>query len=145
MTVTEARKEYLKNYQRNWVAKRRADFFVDKFCLWCGSTEKLELDHIDPSTKIANAIWSWSEPRRLAEISKCQILCHNCHLKKTILNGDTSKFGEDHANCRFSNAEVLEMKRLRSEGLTYAQIGNVFHTSKQSVWDIVVGRTRTIK
>lgn len=77
------RREYMRKYQREWVAKRRAAFFDDKTCEKCGSIDRLELDHIDPSTKVHHAIWSWAEERRIDEIAKCQILCHDCHLNKT--------------------------------------------------------------
>ena len=81
--VTEARKEYLRNYQRQWMARRRAEFFAGKSCVRCGSCERLELDHIDPKTKTTHAIWSWRYDRRMEEIAKCQVLCHDCHLKKS--------------------------------------------------------------
>lgn len=80
MSSPQAQKEY----QRLWMAKRRADFFNGKVCVLCGSTEELELDHIDPSTKEHHSIWSWSETRRSVELAKCQVLCFACHLKKSI-------------------------------------------------------------
>lgn len=70
-------------YQRKWIAQRRYDFFSNEKCVRCGSTERLELDHINPQDKTTHNIWSWSEERRLAEIAKCQVLCHECHLHKT--------------------------------------------------------------
>ena len=80
-------KQDLRDYQRQWIAKRRAAFFNGKHCGKCKSDDRLELDHIDSRSKARisdHSIWSWSEARREAEISKCQILCHECHLKKTI-------------------------------------------------------------
>ena len=74
-------KEKQKEYQRNWVANRRLQFFQDKQCT-CGSTEKLELHHKDPLQKVSHRIWSWSESKRLKEIVKCEVLCENCHNKK---------------------------------------------------------------
>lgn len=68
-----------RQYQRKWVAERRAAFFAGKCCVDCGSTSGLELDHVDPSTKVHHAIWSWSEPRRLSEIAKCVVRCRSCH------------------------------------------------------------------
>ncbi len=79
------RKEYLRVYQKAWIAKRRTLFFENKCCVQCGSKEKLELDHIDPKNKISNAIWSWAEKRRIVELKKCQVLCEKCHKKKTKL------------------------------------------------------------
>lgn len=77
------RREYLRNYQRQWVANRRAEFFRGKHCVLCGSSGRLELDHIFPAEKTSHNIWSWSESRRNAEIAKCRILCHDCHLDAT--------------------------------------------------------------
>lgn len=89
-------------YQKMWIAKRKADWFADKCCVICGSTEDLELDHIDPNTKnlkrIGDIIWHWSEERRNAELAKCQVLCEVCHKEKSAKHRDgmkargTSKF-----------------------------------------------------
>lgn len=79
------RKEYRRNYQREWIRARRAAYFSDKSCVICSSTEDLELDHIDPTTKTSHKIWSWSESRRLTELAKCQVLCYLCHKAKTIV------------------------------------------------------------
>lgn len=77
------RKEDLRSYNRRWMAARRQEFFNGKSCTSCGSKESLELDHIDRATKVHHAIWSWCKERRKAELAKCQVLCHNCHAKKT--------------------------------------------------------------
>lgn len=79
------RRRYLRTYQRQWIARRRAAWFaVNGPCVDCGSWERLELDHVDPERKIHHGVWSWSEPRREAELAKCQALCNDCHLEKTI-------------------------------------------------------------
>lgn len=76
----------MRTYKREWIAKRRADYFEGKACVKCGSVVKLELDHIDPTLKVHDAIWSWSRERREAELAKCQVLCHDCHLNKTAMD-----------------------------------------------------------
>jgi hypothetical protein len=73
-----------REYQRQWKARRRAEFFADKECVRCGFAENLELDHIDPRTKIGHGIWSWSQKRREEELAKCQVLCRTCHEAKSI-------------------------------------------------------------
>lgn len=73
-----------REYQRAWMAERRAEFFKGKCCKVCGKTDKLELDHVDPKQKVSHNIWSWSDSRRNAELAKCQVLCFDCHKKKTI-------------------------------------------------------------
>lgn len=76
-------KEEQRAFQRNWMRQRRLEFFKDKCCVKCGSVENLNLDHIDPATKVTHNIWSWKKERREAEISKCQVLCFNCHAEKS--------------------------------------------------------------
>ena len=56
-------------------------------CVFCGSTENLEIDHIDPTTKLftlGSKLASVSETKYLIEIVKCQLLCHVCHMSKSI-------------------------------------------------------------
>lgn len=76
-------KDKQREYQKNWIAKRRADYLVGKNCVICGSNQSLHIDHINRATKISHNIWSWSEARRLEELAKCQVLCRICHEKKT--------------------------------------------------------------
>ncbi len=71
-------------YARQWMARRRAEYFKDKKCAKCSSIHNLELDHIDPTSKVSHKIWSWSKERREIELVKCQVLCEKCHKKKTI-------------------------------------------------------------
>lgn len=81
--------EKKREYQRNWVAQRRDEYFQDKSCVRCGNHNELELDHIDPNTKVSHSIWSWSKERREKELAKCQVLCHTCHKEKTNgIDGD---------------------------------------------------------
>ena len=75
--------EAKREYNRVWMAARRAYWFADKFCVKCGSKEKLENHHIDPSTKVSHCVWSWSQQRRDAELAKCEVLCEGCHQNKT--------------------------------------------------------------
>lgn len=66
-------------YQREWVARRRAEWLADRACIDCGTTERLEVDHVDPAQKIDHRIWSWSLPRRTVELAKCVVRCETCH------------------------------------------------------------------
>ena len=71
-------------YQRAWLAARRATWFEDKKCVKCGSTDSLELHHIDPKTKVSHRVWSWAQARSEKELAKCEVLCHECHLPESI-------------------------------------------------------------
>lgn len=72
-----------REYQRQWRAQRRAEWFEGKVCIDCGSEDELELDHEDPDNKITHNIWSWSAKRREEELKKCAPRCNPCHLEKT--------------------------------------------------------------
>lgn len=85
--------EKQREYARKWIAARRAEWLADKFCVVCGSTEELEVDHIDRATKVDHKVWSWSSARREAELAKCQVLCKSCHLKKTVEEGPHAQHG----------------------------------------------------
>lgn len=55
-------------------------------CALCGSTKRLEFDHIGPKSKTFDPlkVWSFSEEMREKELLKCQLLCKQCHLWKTL-------------------------------------------------------------
>lgn len=56
-------------------------------CVFCGSTDSLEFDHVDPTTKsftISNAKaldGPWD--RLVTEVLKCRLLCSPCHIERT--------------------------------------------------------------
>jgi hypothetical protein len=93
-----------RKYNREWVAKRRAEYFKGKVCAACESMKDLQLDHIDPAEKISHSIWSWSSSRREIELRKCQVLCERCHMEKTM--------GE---KCSASHGDSLYRKGCRCE------------------------------
>lgn len=103
--------EYQRQYQRQWVAKRRQDW-IDEHgpCAKCGSNDRLEVDHVDFSQKSMNvsAVWGMSpkNPKRIAELAKCQVLCHPCHLEKTYVmdfppvpHGVNSRYTKHKCRC----------------------------------------------
>ena len=92
-----------REYQRKWVAEKRATFFKDKKCANCGSTEDLELDHIHPSLKWKHRIWSYSWKNIMKEVSKCQVLCHDCHFAKSIEEKRAGKHKITHGFLRTYN------------------------------------------
>lgn len=69
-------------------------------CQECGSTERLEIDHIDPTTKDPDLqvrnMWYWNKVRREAELVKCQVLCVPCHDAKTLLQNRKEACPQGH-------------------------------------------------
>lgn len=126
------RSDYIRNYQREWMRRRRAEFFADKACAACGINESLELDHVDPDMKVSHKIWSWSEERRAAEIAKCQVLCTECHKMKTF-SERRSYQGAGNPASVWSDDDVWAMHEMRQKGMTYEAIGRQMGVSKSSI------------
>lgn len=86
---------YMTEYQKTRY-KRRRDEAISSLggcCVRCSSTENLELDHIVASTKeydIGKILGGGSEAKVQAELAKCQVLCHDCHVQKSHEEGDTN-------------------------------------------------------
>lgn len=79
--------EQRREYTNNWRAKRMqaARESLGGACVKCGSTEGLQFDHIDRSTKTMNigAMWTSSKEKFQVELAKCQLLCGSCHREKS--------------------------------------------------------------
>jgi 5-methylcytosine-specific restriction endonuclease McrA len=74
---------YMKEYRTLIIAD--AKLFLGGTCKHCGSKENLEFDHIVPSEKrvAIGKIYTSTRITLYTELLKCQLLCKNCHLKKT--------------------------------------------------------------
>jgi hypothetical protein len=91
-------KQNAARYRQN-AKRRREQYYVEIYtflkdytkdgCVQCGEKDFvcMEFDHIDPSTKDATiGEMIQNQVRRttlLKELEKCQILCCNCHRKRT--------------------------------------------------------------
>lgn len=65
-------------------------FFRDRPCADCGESDPLvlEFDHLaHKSFNIAKGIRDHSWQSVLDEISKCEVVCANCHRRRTALRG----------------------------------------------------------
>lgn len=88
MTEAANHNAYMRQYMKNRYDARRRQALeaLGGKCADCGSTENLEFDHIDPSTKLTviAKMWTASEKKFWGEIRKCQLLCVGCHRDKTL-------------------------------------------------------------
>lgn len=115
-------KEKQKEYQRNWIASRRAEFFKDKECKNCQSKINLVLHHRNPEEKESHKIWSWSKERREQEIAKCDILCEKCHkkyhaeLRRKLIHGTFTMYSEHGCRCdNCRNANTIKSRNYRAK------------------------------
>ena len=83
------RAKLLRLQQREEFRHNMLQYLSNKHCIECKESDVrvLELDHIDPKQKqfsISQAVrlgHKWNEV--LTELEKCQVLCANCHKKRT--------------------------------------------------------------
>lgn len=77
------------DYNRKYYNDRKAEVIelLGGKCTVCGSTEDLEVDHIDESIKELDIIGNWSKQpsdKLRLELKKCQLLCFFHHQEKSI-------------------------------------------------------------
>ena len=89
--------EYMRLYMKRRFDERKALALrlLGRKCVRCGSTEKLQFDHIDRSKKFhgLTEMYGHSESRFMEELRKCQLLCAGCHYEKTLEDlGGSSAF-----------------------------------------------------
>lgn len=87
-------------------------------CSACGSTHLLEVDHKSREGKGLNIsqciTWNWNT--LLEELKKCQLLCYDCHLKKTALENTKTTHGRRAMyakGCRCSECVAVERQHHR--------------------------------
>lgn len=75
-----------KEYHREYYRKRRQAIFdyLGGVCVVCGTSEGLQVDHIDPEEKSFDIKSKLSVKNNKAELDKCQLLCEKHHLEKTL-------------------------------------------------------------
>lgn len=90
---------YMTEYLKNRYKQRREAFIKEKGskCANCKKpAEHFEIDHIDKSKKehqIAKILASGSKEIVTSELSKCQILCEECHYEKNKIDNGTWEHG----------------------------------------------------
>ena len=119
-------KEQQRAAQAKWLQARRSAFFAGKACVKCGSTERLELDHILREGKTTHKIWSFSLTKREAELAKCQVLCYVCYKEKTKAEWTAKRkcgtrtmyaWGCRCEACRAAEAQAKQLRRTKQAAL----------------------------
>jgi hypothetical protein len=125
----EAYNAYMNQYmlKRYYRTREKILDILGRECALCGSKESLEIDHIDYTIKKFNIAkcHSYSTERLLDEVSKCRVLCKECHKEKSIKERSRNS-REDHGTmacykhgncrcdlCRKANSSYCKNYRLR--------------------------------
>ena len=109
-----------REYQRLWIKNRRLEWVTSNGpCVLCGSSDNLEVDHIDPDLKTMNprSIWSRKQESRDKELENCQVLCYSCHKEKTSLwrLKEHGTMGRYSHGCRCDDCRVARKLKAREE------------------------------
>lgn len=118
-------------------------------CKACGSTDQLEFDHIDPLTKLFDISkkFNLSLDRVREEAKKCQLLCHDCHERKSAEESSQRNIeninnrGSAHPSSIFSAHDVDVIRTLLKLGHSQASIGRMFDASRHTIGAIARGKT----
>lgn len=127
MTKREKYNEYMREYMKRRYHERKAESLVKLGgkCVICGTTENLEFDHIDRTTKTMdiNTMWSVNRKRYEEELKLIQLLCAPHHQAKTSAEQSVPHGGglTGKRNCRcelcapLKNAYSRELKRKKRQ------------------------------
>lgn len=121
------------NYQsvKNWRIKYRQklkDSLGGK-CVKCGTSERLEFDHIDPLTKsfdIGKAISHRKISEIVEELKKCQLLCKKCNIQKAHGESRHGSLRKYRSGCRCETCVV----RFREKSREYV----ARYRAKKKLW-----------
>ncbi|RTL00383.1 MAG: HNH endonuclease [Proteobacteria bacterium] len=97
-------------------------------CSKCGQMNDLEFDHIDPNSKsfVISRLNNVSKSKLQQELNKCQLLCKQCHIEKTLVDKGQKSARLTHGTlssyryckcdlCRKANADYCKLKRSRKK------------------------------
>ena len=73
---------------------------------------------------------SETNPRRIAELAKCRVLCHECHLKKSLT--ERAK-GEKNGQAKLTPDQV---RQIRDSSESWGKIGHMFPVSKTQFYRV---------
>lgn len=88
-----------KRNKRVWQQNTRflRDYLLDHPCVDCGENDVavLEFDHLrDKEQNVTTLVHGWSWAAILEEIAKCEVVCANCHRRRTFTRqGSWRMFG----------------------------------------------------
>lgn len=86
-------------------AKARHMYLANKSCVSCGSTDRLQFHHRNPDERTDDVNFTRSDERVLAEIAKCDILCHDCHrARHAMKHGTNSMYTSGKCRCDICSA-----------------------------------------
>ena len=76
----------------------------------------------------------------LFQVDIWDIFYYECYEEKKIVTKD-NKSGTKHRNSQFNSKQIRQIRQLRLEGVSYRKIAYDFACSRQTIYNIIIGRT----
>ena len=122
-------------YQLAWMRNRREKWFATNGpCVVCGSWDRLELDHVDPNSKVDHKVWSWSEYRTATELARCVAKCYDCHLLKS---GNEKLKGSAASWSKATEDQVRSIRSRYAAGTPQKQLAAEYGLHKSTISDMI--------
>ena len=113
-------------------------------CVECGYWNELEVDHIDPRDKKMNPALLWSlspaNPKRIAELAKCQVMCRIHHQEKTRAYLGSRFSGTKAPTAALTDTQLTLVRSLLANGIRGSDIAKQVGVSKFVVSRVKLGK-----
>lgn len=129
-----------REYQRRWKAERRRAWLADKACIDCGTSDDLQIDHVDASKKVDHRVWSWARERRESELDKCVVRCSDHHKEKTLREREHA-FGSRVSASKLTDEMVREIRTKHLEGSTKRGLAREYEIDEKAVRMLISRQT----
>lgn len=136
--MPKATPELQREYQREWMRRRRAEFFEGARCVYCGAARDLQVNHLVP-LKIEprhgdHRFWSRRREVIEEELARCVPCCAACNRRHALAMGvgrPGAKLDEDAV--RYIRASHGER--------SLDELAERFGVSVAAIRDVINGRT----
>ena len=62
----------------------RSEYFADKTCCQCGTSERLRLRYNGDDNLNLSNLWSWKKTRREEVLRQCRVMCRGCWARSWV-------------------------------------------------------------
>jgi hypothetical protein len=121
-------------YARLWFRERRARLLSGASCQVCGTTENLELHHLDRSRKRTHKLASRTATFVADELKVCTWLCAEHHREETLRSGAA------YAGAKLTPADVVAIRAAAGQ-VPVSELADRYGVGNKTIADVIHWRT----